>query len=270
MKTRIISFMLLWFTFQAIGQEFSIPEQQKHQLGQTTVQFITTCKQPAAGVVFVHVHENETTAFESTQKLLEKYQWGCLVTLKSQGQRNITFNWQNKSYSFDPNRIYTPKGRIATLAKSQPFNKEVDKMVNAMADSFLNHFIKWQRLVIAVHNNTDGGGLTIHSFKKGGVFAADAKKVFINPAHDEDDFFYTTDHRIFNFLKKKGFNVLLQHNEKVADDGSLSVYAAQKQIPYLNIETQAGEEARQLVMLEAAWEMMNLLFLSAELPTQAK
>jgi hypothetical protein len=64
------------------------------------------------------------------------------------------------------------------------------------------------------------------------------------------DFILTTDRPIFHYLKRRKFNVVLQHHDPV-DDGSLSVYAARKKIPYINIEALHGHLDEQIKMLEA-------------------
>jgi hypothetical protein len=43
--------------------------------------------------------------------------------------------------------------------------------------------------------------------------------------------------------------VLIQNPTEVKDDGSLSVYCAQKNIPYVNVEAKEGETEFQYKML---------------------
>ncbi len=42
------------------------------------------------------------------------------------------------------------------------------------------------------------------------------------------DFFYVTEKKFFAYLAERDFNVVLQNNEKVTDDGSLSVHFAKR------------------------------------------
>ena len=66
-----------------------------------------------------------------------------------------------------------------------------------------------------------------------------------------DNFFYLTDARLFAALSAQGFNVVLQDNARVPDDGSLSVFAARRGLVYVNVEARQGEVAAQRRMLVA-------------------
>jgi hypothetical protein len=225
--------------------------------GNTTIVFRTSCAGELPGIQFIHVHENEQTAVQVAYQMLEKYGRGCFVTWQSRGDRYINFKLDNSIYKFDPNRIYTARGRKETLTANGEYSEEADSIVENIAKTFLAGYIDDKHLIVALHNNTDDGGLTINSFKKGGDYARDAKKVHINKKRDKDDFFLTTDLLIYNFIKSRGFNILLQNNDQVTDDGSLSVYAASKKIPYLNIEAQHDHLKQQLEMMDVVQEMIQ-------------
>lgn len=233
---------------------------ETQKLGNRTITFKTSCANEQPGIQFIHVHENEATGVSAAYKMLETYDHGCFVTWQSRGDRYINFKLDTSTYKFDPNRIYTPKGRKESLTKNGEYSEEADSMVAALASIFLRNYIDNQRLVVALHNNTDGGGLTINSFKKGGPYAGDAKKVHCNKAMDEDDFFLTTNLHIYNYIKSKGHNIVLQDNVHVTDDGSLSVYAARKNISYLNIEAQHDHLRQQIEMIDVVQEMIDNLF----------
>ncbi|MES2646265.1 MAG: hypothetical protein V4717_05275 [Bacteroidota bacterium] len=228
--------------------------------GNTTITFNNICTGEQKGIQFIHVHENEQTAADAAKKMLVKYNRGCFVSWQSMADRYVSFKLDTANYKFDPNRIYTLKGRKETLTSNGKYSREADSITASVANAFLEKYINNHKLVIALHNNTDGGGLTINSFKKGGPYAMDAKSVYVNNANDEDDFFLTTDSSIYKFIKSKGYNVLLQDNENVTDDGSLSVYAATKKIAYLNIEAQHGHLQQQLEMMDLVQEMINKLY----------
>lgn len=63
------------------------------------------------------------------------------------------------------------------------------------------------------------------------------------------EFFYTTDLRLFNSLKRK-FSIVLQDNRTVIDDGSLSIYCGRNNISYINVEAKYDCYKEQLEMLE--------------------
>lgn len=257
MKRTLLAGISLFFYHLAVSQGNFSTGRATTWCGDTPVTFETSCAMEQPGVQFIHVHENEKTAVEAARKMLEKYGQGCFVTWQSGNDRYVRFQVGNRQYKFDPNRIYTPKGRKETLTANGGYSPEADANVEAVASLFLQNYVDNQRLIVALHNNTDKGGLTINGFKKRGPYARDAKKVFINKQRDEDDFFFTTDPDIYHYIKNKGFNILLQDNERVADDGSLSVYSANKKIPYLNIEAEHGHLQEQLEMIDVVQEMIN-------------
>ena len=228
--------------------------------GNTMIFFNNSCTAEQKGVQFIHVHENEQTAIDAARKMLAKYGRGCFVSWKSLADRYVSFTLDGDNYKFDPNRVYTPKGRKESLTSNGEYSAKADSIVAIIANVFLEKYINNQNLVIALHNNTDGGGLTINSFKKNGPYSNDAKAVYVNKKRDEDDFFLTTDEAIYDFIKSKGYNILLQDNNKVTDDGSLSVYAANKGITYLNIEAQHEHLQQQLEMMDLVQEMINKLY----------
>jgi D-alanyl-D-alanine dipeptidase len=79
----------------------------------------------------------------------------------------------------------------------------------------------------------------------------DASDVHLVAEQDPDDFFFVTDRMVYNDLKELGFNCVLQNNEKVTDDGSLSVYCGTRNICYVNVEAQHGHLEQQVAMLRA-------------------
>ncbi len=217
--------------------------------GDAKIIFDKTCATEQPGIMFIHVHENETTAVEAAKAMMKKYEHGCFVTWQCEKDRYVQFKLGNKNFKFDPNRIYSAQGRKATLDSNGDYTAEADSLVKRAADVFLHKYVDSQTFVIALHNNTEGN-LTIRSFKN------EAQKIYVNPAKDADDFFLTTNAAIYEFFKKKKMNVVLQ-KKQVKDDGSLSVYASRHNIPYLNVEAQHGHLKQQLKMLDAVQELIN-------------
>ena len=226
---------------------------------QPVVQFQQICAQPQRGIIWVHIHENETTVLPVAREVLDSIGKGCMVTWHHSGDRNVSFTLNDSVYRFDPNRIFTPEGAAATLAAQSRFDSAAADYVNNLGKQFTRSYINHQQLVLAMHNNSDGGGLHIGSYAKGGIYENDAADVFINPKEDKDDFFYVTDKRFFNYLKNRGFNVMLQNNAAVTNDGSLSVYCGYLGIPYLNIEAELGHHAQQKRMMLAVINMIEKL-----------
>lgn len=199
-------------------------------------------------VLLYQPHENETTARRTALAVLATRGRGCLLALEQHGRRRIAFDTADGRADFDPNRIYTAQGRAATLARGGNSGAEAQYLTAAFADTLLTRYLARTRLIIAVHNNTDGA-TDIERYLNGGLGSAE---VFINPGHDPDDYVFTIDAAAFAYFKAHGFNVVRQDNDTVPDDGSLSVYAARHGIGYINVEAQYGHTDAQAAMLQAA------------------
>lgn len=115
--------------------------------------------------------------------------------------------------------------------------------------------------VIALHNNSPGM-YSARSYADGGTYARDAEDVFIRDGSDPDDFFFVTERVIFDALKRKGYNVVLQDNRHVTDDGSLSVYCGKANVRYVNVEADLGhlkEQSRMIRDLKAILDELGPL-----------
>jgi hypothetical protein len=233
---------------------------QSVQLGDKKVILSPTCKTPIHGIWFVHVHEDEKTATSAAIEFIDSIGFGCFVTLQHGSGRNISFTQNGVSYTFDPNRMFTDAGRKATLQKLGKYSESAFKDVTRLAKKFTSNYIDSNKLIVALHNNTNDGGLTIKSYAKGGDYASDASQVFINQKEDVDDFFYTTSEKAFSFFKELGFNVMQQNNATVTDDGSLSVYAGLRKIDYINIEAEHGKAGQQKRMLLATIQYIETFY----------
>lgn len=203
--------------------------------------------------VYFNMHDNENTAVEATEKILEKF-GGTLIELHNDGERLIKFSLLENQFTFDPNRIFTPGGIKKTLQFNSANSLEAEGETRKFAEK-LESFLKNARLIIAVHNNTDEN-YSITSYAAGGEFEKDAKLSSVNAETDADDFFYVNERNFFKFLKGKNQNVALQDNEKVTDDGSLAVYCARNKISYINVESEHGHLTQQTKMLEV---LQNLI-----------
>jgi len=238
---------------------------KKDSIGANTITYQTTCYDIGKSdnsVIFINVHENENTSVLAAKQVLDTAKKYCVVQLRHRGIRFVTFSFKGKTFTIDPNRIFTTKGALASLKKNSHSYKDdiytaAAKEVNRLATNYTINYIDRKKLVVALHNNTNGEPLSIISYKSGSE-EKNATDVYMNLHQDPDDFFFTTDKNIFDFLKQKGFNVALQNNALVVDDGSLSVYAGKKSIPYVNIEAQVGHLSEQRKMIEVVLEYLNV------------
>ncbi len=215
------------------------------KIGNTPVSIQTT-DYGNANVVFINVHSNETTSVEATTDYLQDKS-GSLIELKHDTTRLISFEFKGRMIQFDPNRMFTKKGRAANL---QLLNGKTPNGTEDEVEDFaeeITYKIKKARIIIAVHNNTDGRPLSVNSFKE----------KYVNRNMDADDFILTTEKKIFDQLKKKKINAVLQTVKTSTDDGSLAIYCSKKKIPYINIEAQEGHNTEQLEMLNALTDIIS-------------
>jgi hypothetical protein len=222
---------------------------------------ITESPKGYSNLVFIAPHENEYVANDYLKKKINK-SGGKFIQLKQAGHRLIELSVEQQKLLVDPNRIFTPLGRVLTLQKLNPtISKSSRKFISALAKTkslaeFLlvhinsaNHAAKnsW----IAMHNNTNGytgdgkqgeGHVSITRYQK--KLAKGAKYISqVNSAtHDEDDLFYVTQLKDFQQMSRDGWNVVLENpivkTDIHEDDGSLSVYASKNGIRYINIEAE--------------------------------
>lgn len=101
-----------------------------------------------------------------------------------------------------------------------------------------------------------------NSYLPGQTYEDDAAAVNIVDGSNPSDFFYVVDPLYYESLKIDGYNIVLQSNETVANDGSLSYFAGMKGKAYINFEAQAeytavGQQVViQLDMIAAVRDML--------------
>lgn len=254
-KTCILLFACL-LTLVSFAQKKSDSITAIYKLGSASVAYETTCFGLQSAGIFVNVHENESASVIAAKQVLDSVRQYCLVELKFNKKRLINFNLNRKNYSIDPNRIYTQIGAKATLKKyNKYYTDDVLQAVTHMAQTYISSYIDNKQFVVALHNNSDGD-YSVLSYSAAGEYAKDAVDVYINEQQDADDFFYTTERKFFEFLKAKKYNAVLQHNNTATDDGSLSIYCAIKNIPYINIEAENGNLLKQKIMMRIVLELI--------------
>lgn len=204
----------------------------------------------------INVHDDENTSVAAGQVIIEQT-GGRLITLAHSGKRHIRFNLEGGRYAFDPNRIFSDAGIRETLAAQSQWSEPAHRAVQKFAAQYLEHFgLEREPVIFALHNTVDGT-YSIRSYLPGAEHATAAAAVHLSERRSKFDFFYVTDARFFEELKRRDFNVVLQDNAQVPDDGSLSVHFARRGIPYVNIEAEMGHLNAQIDMVRAAREMLE-------------
>ena len=202
-------------------------------------------------VTFINLHDNEQTSVKAAETYLAACGGGTLVNISNQQERFIDIYLYGKCYRFDPNRIYSEEGRISTLTKLSPeVNDTVHAAVEYLAGQILQCHIDSSKLIVAIHNNTDSL-LSVLSYQQDQAGKRHFGDVFVNPEMDPDDFVLTTDYSIFKKIKNRNINAVWENSRLIDDDGSLSVYAGLRKIPYINIEAEHEHIDEQLTMLNA-------------------
>ena len=219
----------------------------EYRLGDTPIESVLY-RARGSDLLLFNLHENESTSVEAAMHLIRR-RGGRILVLRHSGEREIAFLLDGLSYHFDPNRVFTDPGAAAAVLPEGPGQARAVSVVRDFAREIVrNYSLDASSVIVTLHNNTEDG-YSVKSYLPGGPYALDARKVFVNLRRDPDDFFFVTDADLFSKLSQADFNVVLQNNRFVTDDGSLSVLAGRAGIPYVNVEAQQGHRKAQERML---------------------
>ncbi|TCJ19357.1 hypothetical protein EPD60_02790 [Flaviaesturariibacter flavus] len=224
-----------------------------YRLGERLVTINKQVTDESMPYVFISLHNNESGIADAARQSIYT-QGGTLLELLNDNQRNIEFTLFDKEVSVDPNNIFTPKGRNQDLAVSRKTDMVIAHQLNGFAQ-FLVDELPYEKTVVSVHSN-EAGDFTINDYSKNGERERDAWMMYRNPSIDENDFFVTTDKEIFQALKTRNMNVVLQ-SVRSKDDGSLGVYCSRTHRAYLGIETRKGHSEEQLRMVQMVREILR-------------
>jgi len=199
-------------------------------------------------MVYINLHDSEPTSYEAARKLLQ-FAGGTLIKIENKQRRNIRFQLNKTTYSFDPNRIFSRVGIEQTLRESGKTSKAAIAEVEKFSNWLLQLIPETTSCIVSLHNNTDGD-YSVKTYLPGGKRRLDAKAVYEDSLQDIDDIILTTDSLLFNKMANCCYNAILQDNVNVKKDGSLSVYFGERNRRYINIETEHGKIDKHLEMLE--------------------
>ncbi|MBC7949816.1 MAG: hypothetical protein H7Y42_18170 [Chitinophagaceae bacterium] len=222
-----------------------------HKLGDRILQIKTYQYGSKSNVVYVNLHDDEVTAIHGAKKQLERKP-GLLIKIENNKSRNIRFRMDGQYYTFDPNRIFSRSGITQTLTMYGRVSPKAINEVEKFANQLLQLIPKEVYCIIALHNNTNGK-YSVNSYLPGNIREKDARGLYVNPEEDPDDIFLTTDSLLFSLLAEDQYNVILQDNARAKRDGSLSIYCGERNIRYLNCETEHGRDLQyqQMIMIAA-------------------
>ena len=73
-------------------------------------------------LVFISLHDDETTSVEATKGILER-EGGLMIEIENKEKRDLKFKLGNIFYQVDPNRIFSLDGAAAALKENGRFNQ---------------------------------------------------------------------------------------------------------------------------------------------------
>ena len=199
-------------------------------------------------IVYINLHDSEPTSYNAARIVLAS-SGGTLLKIENKGRRNIRFQLNKITYSFDPNRIFSRAGIEQTLRESGKTSKAAINEVEKFSKWILQLIPESTSCIVSLHNNTDGD-YSIKTYLPGGKRQMDAKAVYEDSLQDMDDIIFTTDSLLFYKMANYCYNSILQDNVNVKKDGSLSVYFGERNRRYINIETEHGKLDKHLEMIE--------------------
>ena len=253
--------IVILFVFCGCGSHQFTKQRVPFPIGDATVEVrkiqSTNKKDPSEAVnyLFFNLHENENTSVKAAKKFL-KNRTGVLYYLHQKKKRNIVFNLNGETFKFDPNRIFTNEGIRKTLVRHGNFNRDAHREVKKFSDFLLRTMAHHEaEAYITLHNNSELA-YSLASYVPGGQYEKDAAKFHQNESMDVDDFYFVTDSTFFRVLVAEDFNTILQDNANGTDDGSLSIYAGQHGIRYINVEAQHGHKDTQLKMIKVVDQLL--------------
>lgn len=208
---------------------------------------------------FVALHQDETTAVAAFYQFQQNNWFKDLrfFQLLQKSDRLIYFYNTKKQFAVDPNRMFSIAGIQASLKihnKKKMIPTDLVDEIHSFADSLLHHILPKDSTVyiVALHNNTNKN-YSILSYKN----SNDVDTIHLSSIDDPDDFYLVTERSDFNFFVGRNRNVALQ-SKQAFDDGSLSIYCQQRNIPYINIEAEHGHLQQQELMIK---EVYTYLFM---------
>lgn len=225
-------------------------------LGADTVQVVVH-RAARPGPTWLNLHDDEDTAVEAARAVVRE-KGGRVVELRHTGARNVRFRMPPDTFTVDPNRLFTDAGADTSLARLGRTSPAAHAAVRAFATRLFELLaLPPDAPLLTLHNNTDER-YSVRSYLPGAEYAQDALFVHVDEDQDPDDFFFVTDQTLYARLREGGFNVVMQNNALATDDGSLSVYAGQRGVPYVNVEAEHGHYAEQVRMIQFLYEVLGL------------
>ncbi|GMT48835.1 MAG: hypothetical protein IEMM0008_0374 [bacterium] len=206
---------------------------------------------------YLFIHDNEHTARKVSRYAIQKY-GGTLYEVMNNNKRNLQIVVDSHFIDYDPNRIFTRKGLKEYLTSQNSGHpdhilKKAFNDIRIVRNGLIRALdLHKENFLISIHTNNRSSDLSIHYFQQESF--SNQFMVSINKNHPPKNFFYTIIYKDFLFFKNKKYNVVLQKESTICDDGSLSILTARKAINYITLEVQEGHYLFQKKMLDLTVE----------------
>lgn len=201
-------------------------KQQTYAIGQEKYAINIYQKSPIGTTRYLVLHDNENTAFDSGLRAIKD--GGLLVVLENKESRYLYDFGKNTQTNTDPNRIFDDKNKYFALGQA------ILSSLQLQQDS----------LVVALHNNSPNS-----AFKMSNIHKFGNAQIVCQKDRNEKNLYWipyknSTDAGL-NLAKKLcnagSYNVVSEQVPSITEgDGSLSIYAANHGIDYVNIEIKAA------------------------------
>ncbi|GAA4328120.1 hypothetical protein GCM10023184_17830 [Flaviaesturariibacter amylovorans] len=230
----------------AAKKSFSFSQRKSYfRLGERVVALQRQVTEKETPFVLVSLHNNENNVSTVARKYIAE-NGGEFFELLNGGERDIVFTLFEKEINVDPNCIFTPRGRNQDLSINRKTDIVISHQINGFAQFILNE-LPHEKALVSLHSNAPGE-YSMDDYKKGGDRFRDAWMMHRNPAQPASDFFVTTSRPVYDLLKDKNYNVVLQ-SSRCGDDGSLAVFCGRTRRTYIGIETDRSNSAAQEEMI---------------------
>jgi hypothetical protein len=222
-----------------------------------------TASDCAVPINMLNLHRNEETSIRAARQFFTQEPCGGRITFVDHGSasapvRNVVFSLGGKSYNFDPNRVFTKRGREISLGATGAPEAAVGAYVSTLLSIY-----GWNATehVITLHNT--GGSYGANSYLPGQSYAAEASRVTVQGG--TSTLLFLTRGTTFDCMiaSKAIVSLVLQtpdivNNVVDANEGSLSLFAEVAKKDYINSETYHGVLRDQMLVLKTAVDVCLL------------
>ena len=94
-----------------------------YRLGETSIPIHVSQYGEARDMVYINLHDDEQSSVDAAKSLLQN-EGGMLIIFDNKNQRNIRFRLKGKTYTFDPNRMFSREGIKQSLSEFKRISSE--------------------------------------------------------------------------------------------------------------------------------------------------